>query len=334
MGAYALEVGASTSFATLAGATETGTVLTGFGNATAAIAGGFAAGGVSGGNIESAVAGAVSAGAFFAAGSAAAGLASGGNSAFAAGGIGKVALHAVAGCVSGAAAGGSCKQQAAAGAFSELAGPYLGDGRNAAYSVVAHAVVGGVASMSAGGRFENGAITGAFGYLFNYCAHMSPGCAAEWAMNAIKAGSGFVQTMVGVGLCSTVAGCVLGAPVAVVGANQVIEGATYFRQENIDGFNFLKGQFQSAAVAMGASERAGASAYHASELATSLIALGAPVTATTGWVSYGTRDPMTRQFGDISYQAYRYEVMPKVLLTGSVFGSSYRLYETLRPNAQ
>jgi hypothetical protein len=172
MGAYALEIGSSTGFATLAGATETGTVITGFGNATAAVASGFASGGISGGNIESAIAGAVSAAAFFAAGSIAGAATDSGIGGFGQGEAGRVALHAVAGCASGAAAGGSCGRQAAAGAFSEAAGPIIAAGGDQfAYRVVAHSVAGGFGSMAAGGKFENGAATGAFGYLFNELGH-------------------------------------------------------------------------------------------------------------------------------------------------------------------
>ncbi|HQR40737.1 MAG TPA: hypothetical protein PLF26_20310, partial [Blastocatellia bacterium] len=172
MGAYALEIGSSTGFATLAGATETGTVITGFGNATAAVASGFASGGISGGNMESAVAGAISAGLFYGAGSLADAAVANGASGFGSGGLGRVALHAAVGCASGAAAGGSCRQQAAGAGFAELAGPVvsLGD-NNVAYGIVAHAVAGGIGAKLAGGKFENGAVTGAFGYLFNEMGH-------------------------------------------------------------------------------------------------------------------------------------------------------------------
>jgi RHS repeat-associated protein len=138
----------------------------------ASVAGGFAAGGVQGGNMESAVAGAISAGLFYGAGSLADAAVANGVSGFGSGGLGRVALHAAVGCASGAAAGGSCRQQAAAAGFGELAGPVisLGD-NNVAYGIVAHAVAGGVGAKLAGGKFENGAVTGAFGYLFNCGAH-------------------------------------------------------------------------------------------------------------------------------------------------------------------
>jgi len=122
---------------------------------------------------ESAVAGAVSAGAFLAAGSLAE-TATGSFAGFGTGEPGRIALHAIAGCASGASAGGSCGKQAAAGAFSELAGPIIAAGGDQfAYRVTAHSIAGGLGSILAGGKFENGAITGAFGYLFNHCAHGS-----------------------------------------------------------------------------------------------------------------------------------------------------------------
>ncbi len=108
----------------------------------------------------------------FAAGSIAGAATDSGIGGFGQGEAGRVALHAVAGCASGAVAGGSCGRQAAAGAFSEVAGPIIAAGGDQfAYRVVAHSVAGGLGSITAGGKFENGAVTGAFGYLFNQAAH-------------------------------------------------------------------------------------------------------------------------------------------------------------------
>jgi RHS repeat-associated protein len=124
------------------------------------IASGFASGGVAGGNIESAIAGAFSAGLFFGVGEL--GLGSGS--------IGNIAAHAAAGCVSAGVQGGSCRAGALSAGFAEFAGPRLLTGKMVVDTVV-HATLGGIGSMAGGGKFGNGAVTGAFGYLFNSFAH-------------------------------------------------------------------------------------------------------------------------------------------------------------------
>jgi RHS repeat-associated protein len=128
--------------------------------ATSAVASGFASGGVSGGNIESAIAGAFSAGLFFGVG----------DLGFASGSWQNVAAHAAAGCVSAGVQGGNCGQGALSAGFAELAGPRLITGNVIADTAV-HATLGGAGSVIGGGKFGNGAITGAFGYLFNCGVH-------------------------------------------------------------------------------------------------------------------------------------------------------------------
>ncbi|MBX3717662.1 MAG: hypothetical protein KF738_16815 [Burkholderiales bacterium] len=130
---------------------------------TSAAASGFAAGGIQGGNLESAIQGAFSASLFFGVGELTQGVAM----------AGKVAAHAAAGCASGAAAGGSCRSGALSAGFAELAGPLAQEvaGQNVPANIASRAVVGGAASRLGGGNFENGAVTAAFGYLFNHCAH-------------------------------------------------------------------------------------------------------------------------------------------------------------------
>jgi RHS repeat-associated protein len=137
-------------------------------DAYATVASGFAAGGVSGGNIQSAIAGAFSAGLFFGVGEL--GLGSGS--------IGNIAAHAAAGCVSAGVQGGSCKAGALSAGFAEFAGPRLLTGNMIADTAV-HATLGGIGSLAGGGKFGNGAITGAFGYLFNCGVHdcTKPGAA-------------------------------------------------------------------------------------------------------------------------------------------------------------
>jgi len=137
-------------------------------NAFVAAAAGFAAGGIQGGNIESALQGALFAELNFGIGqltTGATGFSLFGQDAFAA----NVGLHAAVGCGQQAAAGGSCKGGALAGGFSALAGPFVpGPGP---VQFAAHIAIGGFASKLAGDKFENGAITAAFDYLFNCMAH-------------------------------------------------------------------------------------------------------------------------------------------------------------------
>lgn len=130
---------------------------------------GFAAGGISGGNVQSALQGAFSAGLFFGVGTLGDFAQNSGLTGFGDGGVGRVALHAAAGCATGAAAGGSCGRGAASAGFAEAIGGNFGGavGGGNAGQLVFRAVVGGVASMLGGGKFANGAMTGAFGYLFN-----------------------------------------------------------------------------------------------------------------------------------------------------------------------
>jgi RHS repeat-associated protein len=118
---------------------------------------GFAAGGIMGGNVHSALQGA-----FFA------------NLNF---GIGEVtghelafftkehllntALHGLVGCGQQSAAGGNCRAGAISGSFSALAAPVNEVG------LPGQIVIGAIASRLAGDRAQNGAITAAFEYLFN-----------------------------------------------------------------------------------------------------------------------------------------------------------------------
>jgi RHS repeat-associated protein len=140
---------------------------------------GFAAGGISGGNVQSALQGAFSAGLFFGAGSLADAAGGAGYAGFGDGGAGRVALHAAVGCASGAAAGGSCGRGAASAGFAEAVGGNIKVGGGVAGQVAFRALIGGVASMIGGGKFGNGAMTGAFGYLFNACSDGQCGSTPE-----------------------------------------------------------------------------------------------------------------------------------------------------------
>jgi RHS repeat-associated protein len=142
-------------------ATEAGTLIAPAGTAMASSMAGFAAGGIQGGNIESAVFGALTAGAFNIIGSVVPS---------AAGSMEKVLAHAAVGCGSNALAGGSCRAGAASAGFAEFAGPKLpGDGL--VYGTAKASILGGIGSVFGGGKFANGAVTGAFGYLFNEASH-------------------------------------------------------------------------------------------------------------------------------------------------------------------
>ena len=153
-------LGGSSSFGAFGAGSAFGTSAANFGNA---VASGFAAGGIQGGNLESAVQGAFSASLFFGVGELTQGVAM----------AGKVAAHAAAGCASGAAAGGSCRSGAMAAGFAELAGPPIQElaGTSVAANIAGRAVVGAVGSKLGGGSYENGAVTAAFGYLFNCLLH-------------------------------------------------------------------------------------------------------------------------------------------------------------------
>jgi len=135
------------------------------GQAITAAASGFAAGGIAGGNIQSALQGAFFAGVTF-------GLASEFGLHGAATGwsdpklYGQMALHSAVGCAQSSAAGGSCRAGAIGGGVSAFASPAL-NGLNGPGKLVASAIVGGIASRLSGGTFENGAMSAAFGYLFN-----------------------------------------------------------------------------------------------------------------------------------------------------------------------
>jgi len=121
---------------------------------------------------------------------------------------------------------------------------------NAGARVVTAAVIGGTASKISGGKFANGAITAAFSQLFNGESYakrkwqqiqdLAKRAYAETQMigNFIKdeglnvlgrtftvvGGGG--QVLLGGGLCTTGLGCVLGAPIATLGASNIQEGLT------------------------------------------------------------------------------------------------------------
>lgn len=160
----------------LVGVSEVGNmVLLPAGQATAAMAGGFAAGGVSGGNIESAIMGAVQAGLSFGIGEATATFSGSGGTHSAAFGTQAYAFnvmaHAALGCGMSVGAGGSCKSGGLAGAFSAAAGPVISGltQGNFGAGLAGRMAAGCVGARLGGGSCEAGAVTAAFDHLYNEC---------------------------------------------------------------------------------------------------------------------------------------------------------------------
>jgi len=116
-----------------------------------------------------------------------------------------------------------------------------------------------------GSIFKNGAQTGAFSYLFNDAAWrfsqlLRSGVNAISRALTVVGGGG--QVLLGGALCSTVAGCVFGAPIATLGASNIQEGITGQNGFARDGFQALFG------------EKTGDLAFGAVNLGTSVTGLG------------------------------------------------------------
>ena len=106
-----------------------------------------------------------------------------------------------------------------------------GIGKGARFSagrVPAAAVVGGKASSLSGGKFGNGAVTGAFSRAFNDENHWQEklSTAREWAVEnggrVVSVAGGSIQVVSGAALCTTAAGCALGAPLVAHGATKIV----------------------------------------------------------------------------------------------------------------
>jgi len=108
----------------------------------------------------------------------------------------------------------------------------------------------------------------------------------------------------------------------------------YFHNADIDGFNPAKQVSQSVAVMLGGSERGGAIFYHSSEGLTGVGALMSPVTATTGLVSWGTRNPMTRQYGELTYGSTRFEQAGRGTIMINIGSGASKVNHTLQPEVQ
>ena len=161
--AEALAAGADAVGGIVAGAEAQAAVLA---SPVTMMAGGFAAGGISGGNIESAVMGAFQAAASFGIGDA---TYHGANPPSAGLYAANVLAHAALGCGMAAAQGGSCKSGALAAGFSAAAGPVvagLTDG-NFYGGLAGRMAVGCAGAHIGGGSCEAGALTAAFDYLYN-----------------------------------------------------------------------------------------------------------------------------------------------------------------------
>ncbi len=129
---------------------------------------GFAAGGIAGGNIESAVAGAASAAMFYGVGEVSGMHTAGVDKSFGSNAhIMQTIGHAAVGCAQSSVMGGSCGSGAAGSGFAAAAGPLLPGADISPERFFARVIVGGTASKLSGGSFSNGGFTAAFAYLFN-----------------------------------------------------------------------------------------------------------------------------------------------------------------------
>lgn len=150
--------------------------------AVGAMAGGFSGGLVSsGGNMDAAIRGGLTAGMFYGVGSA---------FPYKTNTFGNIAGHAAVGCISAAAGGGDCRSGAISAGISVFAShnmPSVVKSSNSiALKTAYSALVGGITAEASGGKFEHGAVTAAYGYLFNQAMHASRMAAA----NAAAAGNG------------------------------------------------------------------------------------------------------------------------------------------------
>jgi hypothetical protein len=158
---------------------------------------GFAAGGIMGGNIESAMNGAVTAALFYGVGEI-----SGmhdpsvlDKSFWSDAHIAQTFGHAVVGCFSTSIAGGSCGSGAASAGFAAAAGPLLPGADISPERFVSRMIVGGIGSRLAGDNFANGATSAAFAYLFNELGSLKDRGYPERDRRFYSADDGKVETL-------------------------------------------------------------------------------------------------------------------------------------------
>lgn len=137
-----------------------------------AMAGGFSGGLVSsGGNMDAAIRGAVTAGMFFGVGT---NLPYGNTTTQA---LKNVAGHATVGCISAVAGGGDCRSGAISAGISVFAShnmpTVIKNSNSVALKTAYSALVGGITAEASGGKFEHGAVTATYGYLFNELMHQT-----------------------------------------------------------------------------------------------------------------------------------------------------------------
>jgi RHS repeat-associated protein len=155
------------------------------------LAGGLTGLASSGGDLQSGIVGALSAGAFTSAGASLVGTQ-------------RVFAHAVIGCLQGAASGGKCGPSAMSAAFGKITSEAM-TGPPSVGQFMASVFVGGTASVIGGGKFGNGAAQGAWGYLFNA---MSEEARRRWigaggvAGGLLAAGGALGCTLTTAGGCS------------------------------------------------------------------------------------------------------------------------------------
>lgn len=247
----------------------------GWGQAAGAAAGGFAGGMVADGTFASGMQGAVTAEMFFRVGSA---------FDFKTEPFPNALGHAAVGCISGAMSGATCGRGALSAAAGAAWTNYYGYKiEDKALGLLTTSIVGGTASVLGGGKFDNGAQTAAFGYLFNYCAHATFGCALEWGYNAGKVVMGVLGIDAAVAACAGTEGIVCGPAVSLAawGANSAVEGATYFSAPDYEGMNPAKFAMESTSTALTGNPAYGTYAYDFASLGMNVWSAG---TATQIWL--------------------------------------------------
>jgi RHS repeat-associated protein len=260
-----------------------GAVTTGMlGNAYAsAFAAGFAAGGIQGGTLRSGFQGGASALLFMGAGEAANGAGFGADS------LGRAAFHGIAGCASAAIGGGQCGNGFISAGLTEYASSNITFGEGEVAGLVKTAVIGGTVSELTGGQFANGAVTGAFQYLMNagmaaaaQSTCVASDCWSQGAMGAAKAVGGGLTAATGAAICTSLAGCALGGPMAAFGASDAWQGGGMVVDAvqgiSSEGFNLIKAGFQTAMPDWGGT------AYEGISLGMNVTAIGAKVPLIVG----------------------------------------------------
>jgi hypothetical protein len=168
-------------------------------------------------------------------------------------------------------------------------------------------------------------MSGALQYLFNCVAHE---CWKQGALGAVKAVGGGLTVATGAAICTTVAGCALGAPMAAFGASDAWQGGGMVIDAvqgiSSEGFNLIKTGFQLAMPEWGGA------AYEGTSLGFNVAAIGAKVPLIVGasdgigrvnsmfGVAVSRWDNSRVMLGNVLSQS-----MNRLMLTGSAFGKAF-----------